>query len=161
MQYLHVVLHRAMKQALRWRLLPRNVSEAVDPPKAHKEVVQPLSADEARRLLEEARGDRLEALYVLAVQCGLRQGELLGLRWEDVDLESGTLQVRRTLTTTKGGPKFTAPKTAKGRRSVKLTVGAVDVLRCHHDRQFEESARLAGLWQDYRLVFATTSGTPP
>ena len=104
-----------MKQALRWRLLPRNVSEAVDPPKAHKEVVQPLSADEARRLLEEARGDRLEALYVLAVQCGLRQGELLGLRWEDVDLESGTLQVRRTLTTTKGGqssPLLRPPKVA-------------------------------------------------
>ena len=97
---------------------------------------------------------------MLAVQCGLRQGELLGLRWEDVDLESGMLQVRRRLTTTKEGPKFTAPKTAKGRRSVKLTAGAVDALRRHHDRQFEESARLAGLWQDYGLVFATTSGTP-
>jgi integrase len=149
-----------MEQALRWGLLPRNVSEAVDPPKARREEIRPLSADEARRLLEEACGDRLEALYVLAVQCGLRQGELLGLRWEDVDLESGTLQVRRTLTTTKDGPEFTAPKTAKGRRSIKLTAGAVDALERHHDRQFEETSRLARLWQDYGLVFATTTGTP-
>ena len=65
-----------------------------------------------------------------------------------------------TLTTTKGGPKFTTPKTAKSRRSIKLTAGAVDVVKRHHDRQFEESIRLAGLWQDYRLVFATTTGTP-
>ena len=96
---------------------------------------------------------------MLAVHCGLRQGELLGLRWEDVDLEAGTLHVRRTLTLAKGGPKFTAPKTAKSRRQVRLTTGAVDALRRHHDRQFEESTRLAGLWQDYGLVFATTIGT--
>lgn len=77
------------------REVPRNVSEAVDPPKAQREEVRPLSPEQARRLLEAARGDRLEALYVLVVHCGLRQGELLGLRWEDVDLEAGTLHVRR------------------------------------------------------------------
>jgi integrase len=159
-RHLHVVLHRALDQALRWGLVPRNVSEAVDLPKLQKKEIRPLSADEARRLLEAARGDRLEALYMLAIHCGLRQGELLGLRWENLDLETGTLQVRRTLTTTKGGPRFTAPKTAKSRRSIKLTAGAVDALRRHHDRQFEESTRLTGLWQDYGLVFATTTGTP-
>lgn len=160
MRHLHVVLHRALDQALRWGLVPRNVSEAVDLPKLQKKEIRPLSGDEARRLLGAARGDRSEALYVLAVHCGLRQGELLGLPWEDVDLGTGTLQVRRTLTTTKGGPRFTAPKTAKSRRRIKLTTGAVDALRCHHDRQFEESTRLAGLWQDYGLEFATTTGTP-
>jgi integrase len=159
-RHLHVVLHRALDQALRWGLVPRNVSEAVDLPKLQKKEIRPLSADEARRLLEAARGDRLEALYMLAIHCGLRQGELLGLRWENLDLETGTLQVRRTLTTTKGGPRFTAPKTAKSRRSIKLTAGAVDALRRHHDRQFAESTRLTGLWQDYGLVFATTTGTP-
>jgi integrase len=159
-RHLHVVLHRALDQALRWGLVPRNVSKVVDPPKVQKKEIRPLSADEARRLLEAAYGNRQEALYVLAVHCGLRQGELLGLRWEDVDLEAGTLQVRRTLTTTKGGSMFTAPKTAKSRRNIKLTAGAVDALRRHHDRQFEESTRLSGLWRDYRLVFATTTGTP-
>jgi integrase len=155
-----VVLHRALKQSLRWGLVPRNVSEAVDPPKVRRDEVRPLSPDQARRLLEAASGDRFEALYMLAVHCGLRQGELLGLRWEDVDLEAGTLHVRRTLTLAKDGPKFTTPKTAKSRRQVRLTSGAVDALRRHHDLQFEESTRLAGLWQDYGLVFATTIGTP-
>jgi integrase len=84
-QYLHIVLHRALKQALRWPLVPRNVAEAVDTPKVPKNDVTPLSPDQARALLEAARGDRLEALYVLAVHTGMRQGELLALRWEDVD----------------------------------------------------------------------------
>src|SRR5215218_3643993 len=74
-QYLHVVLHRALKQALRWGLVPRNVAEAVDPPKVPEKDVTPLSPDQARALLEAARGDRLEALYVLAVHTGMRQGE--------------------------------------------------------------------------------------
>ena len=74
---------------------------------------------------------------MLAVHCGLRQGELLGLRWEDVDLEAGTLHVRRTLTLAKDGPKFMAPKTAKSCRQIRFTTGAVEALKRHHDRQFE------------------------
>jgi integrase len=66
--------------------------------------MRPLTAEQARILFDAAKGNRLEALYVLAVTTGLRQGELLGLKWDDIDLEVGTLQVRRTLTTAKGGP---------------------------------------------------------
>ncbi len=160
MRYIHAVMHRALKKALRWGLVLRNVSEAVDPPKPQKEKIKPLSRDEARRLLEAARGDRLEALYVLAVHCGLRQGKLLGLRWEDIDLNAATLRVRRALTTAKDGPRFVTPKTAKSRRTVKLNRQAVEALKRHHDRQFEESTRLAGEWRDYGLVFATATGTP-
>lgn len=123
------------------REVPRNVSEAVDPPKAQREEVRPLSPEQARRLLEAARGDRLEALYVLAVHCGLRQGELLGLRWEDVDLEAGTLHVRRTLTLAKDGPMFMAPKTAKSRRQIRFTTGAIEALKRHHDNSNSKSAR--------------------
>ena len=112
-----------MKQALRWGLVPRNVSEVVDPPKAQRKEVRPLTPEQVRRPFEVARGDRLEGLYLLAVHCGLRQGELLGLRWEEVDLEAGTLHVRRTLSMAKGGPKFTASKTAKSRRQIRLTTG--------------------------------------
>jgi integrase len=110
-QYLHVLLHRALKQALRWNLVPRNAAEAVDPPRVHKEEIRPLSSEQARTLLETALEDRLEALYVIAVHCGLRQGELLALRWDDVDLEASTLRVSRTLTVTRDGLAFTAPKT--------------------------------------------------
>jgi integrase len=100
----------------------------------------------------------LEALYVLAITAGLRQGELLGLKWEDVDLESGTLQVRRTLS----NGNFTAPKTAKSRRSVKLTARTLDTLEHHRQCQLEDRERMANLylWKDYGLVFATEVGTP-
>ena len=84
------------------------------------------------------RGDRLESLYILAVHTGLRQGELLGLKWGDVDLDAGTLQVRRTLASEKGGPVFRAPKTKGSRRTVKLSQTALITLRGHLERQLEE-----------------------
>jgi integrase len=117
---LHVILHKALKQAVRWELAPRNVADDVDAPSIHKEEVSPLTRKEARRLLYTAKCDRLEALYIVAVQSGLRQGELLALRWEDVDLEARTLQVRRTLTRDGGKLTVGPTKTSKGRRTVKL-----------------------------------------
>src|SRR5215217_6739618 len=110
--------------------------------------------------LEAARGNRLEALYVLAVTAGLRIGELLGLKWEDVDIERGVLHVRRTLSTAKSGPTFTTPKNEKG-RSIKLTTRAVDSLKSHRAAQSAERLKLpAGLWEDWGLVFPTRRGTP-
>ena len=94
-----------------------------------------LTPEQVKALLSAAREDRLEALYVLAIHTGLRQGELLGLKWEDVDLEGGTLQVRRTLTTAKGGPVLSTPKTKGSRRSLKLTQSAIEALRHHLQRQ--------------------------
>jgi integrase len=146
-QYLHVVLHRALKQALRWGLVTRNVAEAVDPPKVHKKEVTPLSPEQARAFLEAARGDRLEALYVVAVHTGMRQGELLALRWDDVDLDAGVLRVRGT-------------KTARSRRTVKLSNTALDALRSHLTRQLEEIDRVRSMWWENGLVFATEIGTP-
>ena len=106
-----------------------------------------------------AAQDRLAALWSLALHTGLRQGELLGLRWDDVDLEAGRLSVRRTLSGAKGGPTFTTPKNDKS-SSVRLTAKAVEGLRAHRERQLEEREKLAGLWQDHGLVFCTTKGTP-
>lgn len=94
-RYTHAVLHRALKQAVKWSLVPRNVAEAVDPPKVRREEITPLSPGQSRGFLATARetGDRFEALYVVALTCGLRQGEILGLKWSDVDLEAKTLRV--------------------------------------------------------------------
>ena len=104
---------------------------------------------------------RLEALYVLAVTAGLRQGELLGLKWEDIDFERETLQVRRALLgSKKGDPIFGAPKTAKGKRSVKLTGKALEALRGHRELQVTERQRLDELWQEHGLIFTTRIGTP-
>jgi integrase len=90
-QYVHVTLHKALKQAIADGLIPRNATEAVKPPQVRQEEMRPLTAEQVKVLFEAAKGDRLEALYILAVTAGLRQGELLGLKWDDIDLEVGTL----------------------------------------------------------------------
>lgn len=156
---MHVVLHKALDQAVRDGLIPRNVTEAVKVPQSKREEIKPLSAEEGKRLLAAARGDRFEALYVLAVTTGLRQGELLGLKWEDVDLEYGVLRVRRTLTRVKGRLSLGEPKTAKGRRSVRLTNSAVEAVRAHLSRQLQEIDRLGSLYEDGGIVFASVRGT--
>jgi integrase len=159
-QYIHVTLHKALKQAVQDGLIPRNVTEAVKAPQVRREEIRPLSAEQVKMLLETACGDRLEALFVLAIHTGLRQGELLGLKWEDVDLESCALRVRRTLATAKGGSILMAPKTKGSRRSVKLTQGAVDVLRSHLPRQLQEIDKAGSLWRENGLVFASEIGEP-
>src|ERR671910_3201102 len=142
-RYIHTTLHKALKQAVMDGLIPRNVTEAVKPPQPTREEMHPLTPEQAKLLLQTAHevGDRLEALYVLAIHTGLRQGELLGLKWDDVDLDDGSLQVRRTLTITKNGPVFTTPKTIGSRRSVKLTQRATEALKSHLERQLAEIDR--------------------
>jgi integrase len=125
---IRAVLHRALKQAVRWGLVPRNVTEAVDIPKLVREEVNALSPEEARRFLAAARGEHLEALYVVAVHCELRRDELLGLRWSDVDLDAGTLRVNRQLQRMRDGSgfAFSPPKNNKARRTIRLTHAASD-----------------------------------
>ena len=157
---MHVVLHKALGQAVRDGLIPRNVTEAVKVPQVRRKEITPLTAEETKRLIETARGDRFEALYMLAVTTGMRQGELLALKWDDVDLKRGVLRVRRTLTRIKGAFSLGEPKTPKSRRSVKLTAIAAEALRAHLSRQLEEIDRTGSLYKDERLVFATEAGTP-
>ena len=155
---MHAVLHKALDQAVADGLIPRNAADALKLPRIDREEIAPLTAEEANRLIEAARGDRLEALYVLAIHTGLRQGELLALNWKDLDLEAGTLQVRRTLTR-RGGKHFLAePKTKKSRRTVRLTVGAIAALQDHLKRQMEEMDRLGSLYKPGGLVFANEIG---
>jgi integrase len=117
------------------------------------------SAEETRHLLEAAHGDKLEALYVLAVTTGMRQGELLALKWQDVDLENATLSVRRTITKSGGRLLLGEPKTKKSRRTIRLTDAAVRALREHLPRQLQEIERLGDLYQDEGLVFTSEVGT--
>ena len=164
-RYVHTTLHKALKQAVMDGLIPRNVTEAVKPPQPTREEIHPLTPEQAKVLLQTAHtaGDRLEALYVLAIPTGLRQGELLGLKWDDVDLEDGSLQVRRTLAITKSGPVFSFPKTTGSRRSVKLTGKAIEVLKSHLERQLAEIDRVGSLWSPGDadgLIFASETGEP-
>lgn len=123
--HLHAVLHRALDQATRWGLTARNVAALVTPPRIKRQEMMALSPEQARTLLAAAKAERLEALYTLALTTGMRQGELLALRWRDVDLEAGTVQVRATLQRTRDGFTFSEPKTARSRRQVALTDAAV------------------------------------
>jgi integrase len=157
----HTVLHKALDQAVNWHLIPRNVCDGVKAPRAvPKEEMRTLSPEETRHFLEAARGDRLEALYVLAVTTGMRQGELLGLKWQDVDLEAKMLQVRRTLTRHGGKIALGEPKTKKSRRSIRLTSHAVEVLKAHLNRQLREIEILGDRYQDQGLIFTTDTGAP-
>jgi integrase len=159
-KYIHTTLHRALRQAVRWGLVPRNAAAEADSPRVSTPEMRPLSPIQARTVLQAASGNRLEALYVLAVTTGMRQGELLGLGWEDVDLEARTVRVRRTLTLAKGGPSLTEPKTPKSRRSIRLTAGAVEALALHRERQEAEGAATGDTWNAWDLVFCTRRGTP-
>jgi integrase len=174
-QIIHTVLRKALQQAVRDDVLPRNVCDAVTAPRDDvlprnvcdavtaprqtKKEMQPLTPAQAKRLLVNVREARLRALYVLAITAGLREGELLGLRWDDVNLEREILQVRRQLTRTRDGLSFTAPKRGKA-RVVRLTDMAIAALETHWVAQNEERTRAGSLWQETGLVFTSTIGTP-
>jgi integrase len=158
-RYMHTILHGALKQAHKWRFVPENVAAATTPPKPQPKEIRPLDSEQTKTLLEAARSERLEALFVVAVTAGLRIGELLGLRWEDIDLERGIMRVARTLSGAKSGPRFTTPKNGKG-RTIMLTRQAVEVLRSHRKHQNEERLMVGILWEDYGLVFPSTTGRP-
>jgi integrase len=150
----HVVLHRGLKQALKWGLVVRNVCDAVDAPRVPKSNITPLTPEQVGKLLAAAKADRFEALYVLAIGSGLRLGELFGLQWADVDLKAGTLSVRHTLTEVGGKLTLSEPKTAKGRRLVTLPRRVVDALLDHRKRMVVLG--LAGV----PFVFCNSMGGP-
>jgi integrase len=157
---IHDILRRGLAQAVDWHLTQRNVADVVKPPRPVPKEIVALSTDETRRLLDAAAEDRLEALYVLAVHTGMRQGEMLALRWQDVDIENAVLSVRRTLTRRGGKVAFGEPKTKKSRRSIRLTPQAVDALRAHLERQLRDMEILGDHYQDQGLIFTTDTGAP-
>lgn len=158
---LHAVLRRALGQAARWGTAPRNVATLVSPPRVPRRRMNPLTADESRRLLHVAQGHRLEALFVLAITTGMRIGELQALRWQNVDTDNGWLQIEHTLTRgADGSVQLTEPKSARARRRIALTPGAAGALCQHRRRQAEERLKLGAAWDDWGLVFANQIGRP-
>ena len=155
---MHAILHKALSQALKWHIVPRNVTEAVRPPRPAPREMRPLTAEEARRLLQAAHGNGLEALYVLAVTTGMRQGELLALRWQDVDIKNCTVSVRRTLTRNGGVIELGEPKTKKSRWSICLTPRAIEALESHLERQLREIGILGDRYKDQGVLFTTSTG---
>jgi integrase len=162
-QYSHAVLRTALAKAERWGLVARNVARLVDVPKVRQPEIRPLTPSEAGQLLASVAGqDR--TLYLLTLGLGLRQGEALGLRWHDVDLDAGTLTVVHTLQRLPDKtPVLAEPKTAKSRRSLSLPAPVLAELREHRKRQVAARLLVGDAWQDGGeggYLFCSPVGTP-
>ncbi|MEW6047865.1 MAG: tyrosine-type recombinase/integrase [Bacillota bacterium] len=159
-QLIHRILHEALDHAVKWQLVPRNVADAVEAPRPRRPEMKALDPAGVRALLKAAEGHPDEVLIHLAIFTGLRRGELLALRWEDVDLERRVLHVRQALTKLQGKIVFQEPKSHKSRRTVALAPGTVALLRAHKRRQAENRLRLGAEYHDRGLVFCRENGEP-
>ncbi|MCW2667750.1 MAG: Integrase [Frankiales bacterium] len=158
---IHRVLSRALKVAVQRGRVARNVCTLVDAPSLQRAEIEPLAGPEARRILVACQGDRNGARWSVALALGLRQGEALGLRWSDVDLDAGLLRVRRALQRLRGqGLVFVEPKSRAGRRSIVLPPSLRLALQEHRQAQRAEQVDLGDLWQDHDLVFCQANGGP-
>ena len=153
------ILRRALADAERDGLVVRNVARLARPPRVEQREMRALTPAEVRLLTEATAGDRYGPLYAFAVGTGLRLGEVLGLRWQDVDFEAGTITVQRAMArSANGGFALAEPKTAKSRRMLILPAGALDALRRQRARQAEARLAAGTAWQSSRLVFTDTAG---
>jgi integrase len=140
----------------------RNVATLADAPRIERPAVRVLSAAEGNRLPDAAQGERFEAVYSVGLALGLRRGELLGLRWEDADLDAGRLRVARSLQRIGGKLQLTETQTPKSRRTLPLPQDAVRALRAHRVRQLEERLAAGPDWRDggFDLIFTNRTGGP-
>lgn len=159
-QSIHAVLRNALQCAVREEVLPRNVAKLVKVSVPKYRVNRGLTVAEARRVLKVAVDERLYALYVLALCLGLRRGELLGLRWSDIDLDAETLEVSVSLQRVAGSLRLVAPKTEDSARTIPLPPICAKALRDHAERQAAERANAGIEWEDHGLVFPSRLGTP-
>lgn len=164
------VLRRALKQAVKWDMAARNVAELVDGPKVEQHEIKPPTFDQVQKVLDVLKGDPFEALFTVCLAVGLRRGEVLGLRWEDIDFENEEISIKQALQ--RSGGKYSdgedqrsklhlvPPKSNRGTRTIAMPSCVVSALRGHRARQAEERLQAGSEWCDYGLVFTTKKGTP-
>jgi integrase len=155
------ILREALGHAVRWGLLAWNPTDSVDPPRRRQRSMHVWDEEQVRLFLAEARrSSEHYCLYLTAILTGMRQGELLGLRWSDIDFLLGTASIQQTMYRLKSTILFKEPKTARGRRSVALPVALIIALREHRDRQAEMRRVLGNEYEDHDLVFCQPNGKP-
>jgi integrase len=157
---MHALIRNALAGAEREELVHRNVAKQVRPPVTQREEVRVLAVEDARRLVDVIRGDRIEALWVCALTLGLRKGELLGLRWNDIDFGDARLTVRQALQRVGGHLVLAEPKTARSRRVVPVPPPKLAALCAHRRRQRADQLAAGPAWRDSGLVFTTHRGGP-
>lgn len=149
-QYIHAVIHRVLGQALKWGLVARNVADVVEAPKPSKKAPEMLTEVQVKQLIDVAQG-RMKVIVLLAVTCGLRQAEILGLRWEDVGFSESAIYIRQTAQQIyKQGIVISEPKTDKGRRTVILPYITLDALMAYQNQTGETEG----------LIFRTATSNP-
>lgn len=153
------VLRRALNVAIKMQMIERNAAALSEPPRLVKADRRMLTADESRRLLAQVEKDRLSVLYRLALTLGMRQAEIIGLRWEDVDLERRVLRVRQSIQRIGSEVHIKEPKTERSRRTLALSDSLVTALKAHRDTQGFERKQAGKLWQESGLVFTSRTGT--
>ncbi len=159
-EILHSILHKALEQAVKMGIIGRNPTDATNPPRPSEKEMKFLDESQVSQLLLTAKGDRDEALYYLAIATGLRESELLGLQWGDLDWQKQTLKVQRQAKREGRDEGYFAPlKTRAGRRTLVLGKKMIERLREHYDRQCYE-IRLEKNWKNLDLIFPSTTGTP-
>jgi integrase len=158
-QFIHAVLHQALENAVKWNLIPRNVAKLVTLPRVERYEAQTLTVEQVKRLLEVARGSRIEVMLLVALNTGIRRGELSALRWSDIDFENGLIFVRRTVTYV-GGYGFveTEPKTKSSRRKIAVSEKLLEALRTHRENQVQARLKAGEKWHEQGLVFCNIHG---
>jgi integrase len=158
--HVRAILRTALGQALKWGSVGRNVAVLTEPPQVQPYAATALTPQQAQALLDAAKNHRLESLYHVALWMGLREGEVLGLRWQDIDFEARTLRVAVTVQAIGGKLVIGTPKTVKSNRTLPLPPALIASLRAHHLRQLQERLLGRTSWQDHDLVFPSIKGTP-
>ena len=160
-RYVHAVLHKALEKAVNYGYIIRNPAHGANLPKYTHAEMNVLDATQVTQFLIAARGSKYEALYYLAIHTGMRQGELFGLQWSDLQWNSGNLHVQRQVRRVpKHGWKFGNPKTKAGRRTIKLGEGTLNILRQHRELQKILKKFAGDRWQENDLIFPSSTGTP-
>lgn len=162
-RYIHTLVRKALHDAVRRHRIMRNPADLATPPSptaARAPEMKTWSGEELGRFLESVRGERLHAMWLVLATSGARRGEVLGLRWSDVDLESGRIQIARSAVMVDHKVTFSTPKTEKSRRTISLDPRTMAGLRSHKAGQAEERLAWGRAYSDEGLVFAQENGEP-
>lgn len=160
-RYIHTLIHAALEQAKKEGMITINVADAVKLPHDQKKEIQCLDTEGVKKFLTAARDTKHFPAYFLALNTGLRRGELLGLRWKDVDLKAGSITVNQGLVRTKQGLVFQEPKTKLSNRTIGISPQVVSVLKDHKKRQNEERLSAGEAYnKEHDLVFCNELGEP-
>ncbi|WP_339063632.1 tyrosine-type recombinase/integrase [Tepidibacillus marianensis] len=156
----HRVLKEALEQAIKWQLIIRNVADAVEPPRPQKIEMVTLNKEEVSKLIEAAKGSPLFPIIFTAIYTGMRRGEILALRWKDININNKMISVRQTLQAVKGkGLIFKEPKSGK-ERTVSIPDSLIEQLKKQKIKQRENKLLLGQIYSDQDLVFAQKNGSP-